>query len=156
MWVRFRGQEDPLEDDMATHSSIPAWRIPWTEEPGGLQSIGSQTLLKQLSTHARMYFIYNHFLLCKIYFAYYIHIYRKVYVRTRVFICMLHVHIPCMYIYVCCMFPYVSCMYGHTYLCVCWAYMNTCACCHMCMSLNIQVHMRVYSHTHQSQVDDSS
>jgi len=35
-------QEDPLEEDMATHSSIPAWRIPWTEEPGGLQSMGSQ------------------------------------------------------------------------------------------------------------------
>ena len=36
------GQEDPLEKVMATHSSILAWRIPWTEEPGGLQSIGSQ------------------------------------------------------------------------------------------------------------------
>ena len=36
------GQEDPLEKGMATHSSIIAWRIPWTEEPGGLQSIGSQ------------------------------------------------------------------------------------------------------------------
>ena len=35
------GQEDPMEEGMATHSSIPAWRIPWTEEPGGLQSIGS-------------------------------------------------------------------------------------------------------------------
>ena len=36
------GQEDPLEKEMATHSSILAWRIPWTEEPGGLQSTGSQ------------------------------------------------------------------------------------------------------------------
>ena len=36
------GWEDPLEEDMATHSSILAWRIPWTEEPGGLQSRGSQ------------------------------------------------------------------------------------------------------------------
>ena len=35
------GREDPLEKEMATHSSIPAWRIPWTEEPGGLQSMGS-------------------------------------------------------------------------------------------------------------------
>ena len=34
--------EDPLEEGMATHSSIPAWRVPWTEEPGGLQSTGSQ------------------------------------------------------------------------------------------------------------------
>ena len=36
------GQEDPLEEEMATHSNILAWRIPWTEEPCGLQSIGSQ------------------------------------------------------------------------------------------------------------------
>ena len=36
------GWEDPLEKGMATHSNIPAWRIPWTEEPDGLQSIGSQ------------------------------------------------------------------------------------------------------------------
>ena len=36
------GPEDPLEEGMATHSSVLAWRIPWTEEPGGLQSMGSQ------------------------------------------------------------------------------------------------------------------
>ena len=41
-WVRFLGWEDPLEEGMAAHSSILAWRIPWTEEPGGLQSMGSQ------------------------------------------------------------------------------------------------------------------
>ena len=40
--VRFLGREDPLEKEMATHSSTLAWRIPWTEEPGGLQSLGSQ------------------------------------------------------------------------------------------------------------------
>ena len=40
--VRSLGQEDPLEKEMATHSSILAWRIPWTEETGGLQSTGSQ------------------------------------------------------------------------------------------------------------------
>ena len=40
--VQSLGQEDPLEKGMATHSSILAWRIPWTEEPGELQSIGSQ------------------------------------------------------------------------------------------------------------------
>ena len=40
--VRSLNQEDPLEGEMATHCSILAWRIPWTEEPGGLQSIGSQ------------------------------------------------------------------------------------------------------------------
>ena len=40
--VRSLGWEEPLEKGMATHSSILAWRIPWTEEPGGLQSMGSQ------------------------------------------------------------------------------------------------------------------
>ena len=40
--VRSLGQEDPLERGMATHSSILAWKIPWTEEPGRLQSMGSQ------------------------------------------------------------------------------------------------------------------
>ena len=43
-WVWSLGQEDPLEKGMATHSSILAWRIPWTEEPGRLQSMGSQTV----------------------------------------------------------------------------------------------------------------
>ena len=42
MWVLYLGQEDPLEKDMATHSSILAWRIPWTEEPGVLPSMGPQ------------------------------------------------------------------------------------------------------------------
>ena len=41
-WVQTLGWEDPLEEGMATHSTILAWRIPWTEEPGGLQSIGLQ------------------------------------------------------------------------------------------------------------------
>ena len=42
IWVRFLGQEDPLEKEMSTHSSILAWKIPWTEEPSRLQSMGSQ------------------------------------------------------------------------------------------------------------------
>ena len=41
-WVQSLGWGDPLEKGMATHSGILAWRIPWTEEPGGLQSVGSQ------------------------------------------------------------------------------------------------------------------
>ena len=55
MWetqVRSLGQEDPLEKEMATHSSTLAWRIPWTEEPGGLQSIGSQ----ESDTTGRLHF----------------------------------------------------------------------------------------------------
>ena len=42
IWVQSLGLEDPLEKEMATHSSILAWKISWTEEPGGLQSMGSQ------------------------------------------------------------------------------------------------------------------
>ena len=41
-WVLSLGQEDPLEKEMTTHSNILAWRIPWTEEPGGLESTGLQ------------------------------------------------------------------------------------------------------------------
>ena len=48
-WVRSLGWEDALEKKMATHSSILAWEIPWTEEPGGLQSMGSQKSWAQLS-----------------------------------------------------------------------------------------------------------
>ena len=47
MWVQSLGQEDPLEEGSATYSSIVAWRIPWTEEPGGLWSIDSE---KELDT----------------------------------------------------------------------------------------------------------
>ena len=43
-WVQFLGWKDPLEKEIATHSSILAWRIPWTEEPGGLQSMGLQRI----------------------------------------------------------------------------------------------------------------
>ena len=50
MWVQPLGQEDPLEKEMATHSSILAWKIPWTQEPGGLQSMGSQRVRHNLVT----------------------------------------------------------------------------------------------------------
>ena len=50
--VRFLSWEDPLEKGMATHSSILAWKIPWTEEPGGLQSMGSQRVRLDLSNWA--------------------------------------------------------------------------------------------------------
>ena len=50
MWVRSSSQEDPLEKETATPSSILAWRLPWTEEPGGLQSIGPQRAGQDLAT----------------------------------------------------------------------------------------------------------
>ena len=49
MWVQSLGWEDPLEKEMATHSSILAWEIPWTEEPGRLQSMGLQKSRIQLT-----------------------------------------------------------------------------------------------------------
>ena len=48
-WVRSLGREDSLEKEMATHSGILAWKTPWTEEPGGLKSMGSQKSRTQLS-----------------------------------------------------------------------------------------------------------
>ena len=57
-WVRSLGWEDPLEESIETHTSIFAWRVPWTEEPGGLRFIdrialpSGSTILKRLSTHA--------------------------------------------------------------------------------------------------------
>ena len=50
-WARSLGQEDPLEKEVATHSSILAWRIPWTEEPGGLQSMESHRARHDWATH---------------------------------------------------------------------------------------------------------
>ena len=54
-WVRSLGWEDPLEKEMATHSSILAWRIPWTEELGGLQSTGR----KESDTIERLHFHFH-------------------------------------------------------------------------------------------------
>ena len=62
-WVQFLGGEDPLEKEMATLFSILAWIIPWTEEPGGLQSMGSQSdVTEQLSMRAYIYLLFFGFL----------------------------------------------------------------------------------------------
>ena len=54
-WVQSQGQEDPLEEGTATHSSVLAWRFPWAEEPGGLQSVGrSRTWLERGNTAQRI------------------------------------------------------------------------------------------------------
>ena len=55
-WVRSLSQEDPLEKGMATHSSIFAWRIPWTEEPGWLQSMGSQSVEYDWATNTLTFY----------------------------------------------------------------------------------------------------
>ena len=54
--VQFLGQEDPLKEETATHSSILAWEIPWTEEPGGLQSLGSQRVRRDWMTNTFTFF----------------------------------------------------------------------------------------------------
>ena len=50
MWIPSLGQENPLEKEMAAHSSILAWKIPWTEKPSGLQSMGLQRVRRDLAT----------------------------------------------------------------------------------------------------------
>ena len=52
-WVQSLGQKDPLEKEVATHSSILAWRIPWTEQPGSLQSMGSQRVGRDWATNTQ-------------------------------------------------------------------------------------------------------
>ena len=64
-WVQSLGWEDPLEKEMATHSSILAWRIPWTEELGGLQSMGC----KESDTTERLHFHYGPFSMHVIFLA---------------------------------------------------------------------------------------
>ena len=53
-WIRSLGQENTLEEEMATHSSILAWKVPWAEEPGGLQSMGLQRAGQNWATEAFM------------------------------------------------------------------------------------------------------
>ena len=61
-WVRSLGQEYPLEKEMATHSSILAWKIPWTEEPGELQSMGLQRVVHDLATKPPLPYTYTYIL----------------------------------------------------------------------------------------------
>ena len=61
-WVQFQGPEDPLEEGRATHSSILAGRIPWTEEPGRLQSRGVSKSQTQLNTHTHTHTQQQHLL----------------------------------------------------------------------------------------------
>ena len=64
-WVRSLGQEDPLEKGMATHSSILAWRIPWTEKPGQLQSMGLQRVKQDCATNSfTSLCVFGHVLIC--------------------------------------------------------------------------------------------
>ena len=58
-WIWSLGQEDPLEKGMATHSSILTWRIPWTEETSGLQSMGSQRVRLDWATNATPSFFFG-------------------------------------------------------------------------------------------------
>ena len=57
MWVQSLGGEDPLEEGMATHSSILSWRIPWTEELGGLQSTGHKE--SDMTERLHFHFLYH-------------------------------------------------------------------------------------------------
>ena len=60
MWVQTFGQKDPLEEGMTTHSTVSAWRIPWTVDPGGLQSMESQRVRHtEVTGHAHTLKLYN-------------------------------------------------------------------------------------------------
>ena len=76
-WVRSLGREDPLQKEMATHSSILAWRIPWMEELGGLQSTGR----KESDTTERLHF---HFLFFFFFYFYFILLYNTVLVLAYI------------------------------------------------------------------------
>ena len=67
--VQSLGQEDPLEKEMAIHSSILAWRIPWTEEPGRLQPMGSRTVGHDLATRHIIYVIVETFSISSVQFS---------------------------------------------------------------------------------------
>ena len=79
-WVQSLGWEDPLENEMAIHSSIPVWEIPWAEEPGGLQFMESQRVRRSLATKQQkrfslgvrimfllLFFFFNNFCIFKMY-----------------------------------------------------------------------------------------
>ena len=70
-WVRSLSWEDPLEKVMATHSSIFAWEVPWTEEPGGLQSMGSQEMdrTEQLNNNIQRHGVDFMVLVVEVFFA---------------------------------------------------------------------------------------
>ena len=75
-WVRSLGWENPLENAVTVHSSTLAWRIPWTEEPGGLQSMGSQRVKHDLATKQKQqYSIMENYLKMKIICTLYAYMY---------------------------------------------------------------------------------
>ena len=59
MWVQTLRGEDPLKEEMTTHSSILAWEMPWTEEPGGLQSMGSQRVDTRVTEHKSLWGLFK-------------------------------------------------------------------------------------------------
>ena len=96
-WAQSLGWEDPLEESMATHSSILAWRIPWTEEPDGLQSMESQRVRHSWVTkHTLLLIIYNNNFMYNI--QYYIH-YTFYYILYFVY-CMLYMQIYTMQLFI--------------------------------------------------------
>ena len=84
-WIQSLGLEDPLEKEMATHSSTLAWRIPWTEEPGGLQSTGSQSVGHDWVTSLSLSYVSIYVYKC-VYMYFYVHTSMYLYISSYVFI----------------------------------------------------------------------
>ena len=84
MLVWYQGPEDPLEKEMATHSSVLAWKIPWTEEPGGLHSMGSQKVRHDwaTNTHTDM-----HTYMCIWYLYHILQVFVPKWLRDREYAC---------------------------------------------------------------------
>ena len=116
MQVLSLGQEDPLEERTATHSSILDWRIPWTEEPGRLQSMGSHTFRILKICAFALYFHQSGFrsinfadllkepAFCSTDFCSFIYIYVRVYMYMYMYVYILYVYILyifCIYIHIC-------------------------------------------------------
>ena len=91
VWIRSLGWEDPLEEGMATHSSILAWKIPWTEEPGGLQSTGLQRVGHDWTTEHAYHFpqFYIYVLVYDICFSLpdLLHLYDRLWVHLHLYRC---------------------------------------------------------------------
>ena len=127
-WVWFLGREDPLEKEMATHFSTLAWKIPWSEEPGGLQSMGSQEsdMTEQLSTvHTHRHrHTHTHTWVCVCVCVYKMYLSR--YTHICVYMCV------CVYIYIMYLSRYL--VPKRVYMLSCnWLFLSPCTVAHQAL-----------------------
>ena len=141
-WAQSLSQEDPLEKEMTSHSSILVCEIPWAEEPGGLQSTGSQVVRNDLATeHGCTLEIFIEDLCVCVYVCVHVYICVCVCVYACVCMCIYKCVYACVYV---CVHVYICvyvCMYACVYVCVC-----VCMHVYMCVCLYVCVCVHVYKH----------